>query len=315
MKVAGFVGKCERTAGSQQGDIIACRVATMREVTRVRPHWKRLRGTVRLFYIPQIPWLQFVCLHCVFAFICAHGRVFVCATAYSLFVYYAIMSVRFLACAWVYSCLHLSSQRSVHKMNHLPHKSKALTEAFFIWLRDYIIWLCVLCTHLHTHKLGLQMEGGTIHTHTHHTLTVSLLLTQTHFEHVQTDRQCRRTHSLATPPPPTPTVASKLDPTCPRAERQKDIERDQWTQWCVCYLHPNPQFSLSLPLCLHPPFSWFQAANSAVCQLLSQSCEYTCKHSFHLYLLRSPSDTRALHAGHLRSDAYKLFLMSNKLKK
>lgn len=38
MKVAGFVGKCERTAGSQQGDIIACRVATMGEVTHARPH-------------------------------------------------------------------------------------------------------------------------------------------------------------------------------------------------------------------------------------------------------------------------------------
>lgn len=42
--------------------------------------------------------------------------------------------------------------------------------------------LSALCTH----KLGLQMEGGR-HTCTHHTLTVSLLLTQTHFGHVQTD--------------------------------------------------------------------------------------------------------------------------------
>lgn len=66
----GYVGKWERTAGSQQGDIIACRVATVGEVTRLRPHISGEDGEECTFcYIPQSPRLYFVCLHCVFAFI------------------------------------------------------------------------------------------------------------------------------------------------------------------------------------------------------------------------------------------------------
>lgn len=122
-----------------------------------------------------------------------------------------------------------SAQRA---QNEPPTTQKQSADGGFFHMakRLHNMTLCALYTSAHTQTWVADGGRHHTHTHTHHTLTVSLLLTQTHFEHVQTDRQCRRTHSLATPPPPTPTVASKLDPTCPRAERQKDIERDQWTQ-------------------------------------------------------------------------------------
>lgn len=90
--------------------------------------------------------------------------------------------------------------------------------------------LCYTSTHI-----NLLADGGRRHTCTHHTLTVSFLLTQTHFEHVQTDgadTDCMHTLSGDNPPipHPNPTVDGKLDPPCPEAERQKDRERDQWTQ-------------------------------------------------------------------------------------
>ena len=73
MKVAGFAGECERTAGSQQGDIIACRVATMGEVTHVRPHITGKDGedcTPRYIHT-GFSQCVCVCAHCVFASVCA----------------------------------------------------------------------------------------------------------------------------------------------------------------------------------------------------------------------------------------------------
>lgn len=79
-KVAGFVGKCERTVGSQQGDIIACRVATMGEVTHVRPRISGKDGEdSTLRYISQTPKLQSVCLHICMYTVC----VYLCVTTYN----------------------------------------------------------------------------------------------------------------------------------------------------------------------------------------------------------------------------------------
>lgn len=86
-------------------------------------------------------------------------------------------------------------------------------------------------TSAHTHT-NLVADGGMCHTCTHHTLTVSLLLTQTHFEHVRTDSADTDAHKhrLSGDTPPPSTVDGKLDPQCPEAKRHKDRERDQWTQ-------------------------------------------------------------------------------------
>lgn len=155
-------------------------------------------------------------------------------------------------CERVHGCLHLPSLHCTHKMNHLPHKSKELTEPFFFFCmakRLHNMIECAVYTSARIHT-NLVADGGRRHTCTHHTLTVSFLLTQTHFEPVQTDGARTDVHMHALSGDTTPTLVGKLDPRCPEAERQKDRRRDQWTQWCVCYLHPNSQFSLSLTLFL-----------------------------------------------------------------
>lgn len=126
-------GKCERTVGSQQEDIIACRVATMGEVTRVRPHISGKDGEDCTLYTPRIPSFS-LCVCIVFLHSYVHNMcrcVYLCATTcLFLFVCLLCRNVCMFACVWVYSCLLLCSQHCVHKMNHLPHKSKELTEAF-----------------------------------------------------------------------------------------------------------------------------------------------------------------------------------------
>lgn len=149
--------------------------------------------------------------------------------------------------------------------------------------------LSVLCTHpyTHTHTQNLVADGGRRHTCTHHTLTVSFLLTQTHFEPVQTDGAHTCTRSPGTPPPH---FSPQAGPSVPRGrETERQRKRSVDPVMCVLFTPQLPVLSLSLSLCLHLPFPQFQAANSAVCQLHSQSCEITYKHSFHLYLLQSPS--------------------------
>lgn len=131
MKVAGFVGVCERTVGSQQGDIIACRGATMREVTHVRPHISGKDGEdCALCYMPHILRLQSLSALCL----CIHmwRCVYLCVTAYHFFSVCLLHPYVYMP---VCVCLSLllpssSAQHCVHKVNHLPHKSKELTEAF-----------------------------------------------------------------------------------------------------------------------------------------------------------------------------------------
>lgn len=78
---------------------------------------------------------------------------------------------------------------------------------FFIWLKDYIIRFSGLCVHIRAHT-KLVADGGRLHTCTRHTFTVSLLLTQIHFEHVQADSANTDVHmhtlSGDTRPPPLP---------------------------------------------------------------------------------------------------------------
>lgn len=195
-------------------------------------------------------------------------------------IYWAIVAFMPL-CVSVYSCHKLSSQCCVHKINHQPHKSKELTEVFFFFffsfppffirLKDYIIWFSVCWIHIHA---NLVADGRRRRTCTHHTLTVSFVLTQTRFDsfcrqtvHTQ-QRTCTRTHSQGDTTTTTPPLVGKPDPRCPEAERLKDGERDQWTQWCVRYLHPSSQSSLSLSPSSssfhpHPPNSKLQIQQSA----------------------------------------------------
>lgn len=130
--------------------------------------------------------------------------------------------------------------------------------------------------------------------YTHHKLTVLVLFTQTCFEDVQTNSTNTSVHKHmlsddAIPPPPTSTiiVESKLDPHFPEGgetEAQKEISGPPDVH--IIYTPTSTSFSFS-----GHPFPQFQAANSAVCQLHLRSCNCTCKHSIHLYLLWSSSAT------------------------
>lgn len=182
-----------------------------------------------------------------------------------------------------------------------------------VWLTDYIIWFSLHCVHICAHT-DLVADGGRHHTCTHHTLTVSFLLTQTQFEHVQTVHTHAHTLQGHYHPPtslPLPTVDSKLDPQCPEAKRQKDREKDQWAQWCVCYLHPNPQFFPSLSSSSFSPNSNLQ---------IQQSVSSTCNHAniLSIFICSILHLTHRLciqaHGGHLQNYSYKLVLMSKKLK-
>lgn len=117
----------------------------------------------------------------------------------------------------------------------------------------------------------------------HHTLTVSFLLTQTSSEHVQTNK-CRRTRANPPPPPNTPALHCrlKLDPQFPKGRETKKTERSVDPVMCVLYT-PQPPFPPFFPS--DPTFLQFQAANSAACQLHSQSpeCPWNCLPP-HLYV-------------------------------
>lgn len=242
-----------------------------------------MEETVGTVLIPQISTLQPVFLHCL----CIHmhtmrADVHICVPIYdALSVYYAIIFV--CPCVCVYYSLHLSSQQRVHKMNHLPHtKAKSWQSVFHIAKRLHNMIFSVLRTHQHT-QTCLQIEGGTTRALTILSLSLSCLLQHTLSmcrPTVQTQTSTC-THSLGTTPP---TVDSKLDPYCPEAERQNDRERDQWTQWCVCYLHPNPQFSLTL--CLHPPFP---SCKLQIQQSVSSTCSLVNIHANMLFLSLSAS--------------------------
>lgn len=245
MKVAGFVGKCKRTAGSQQGDITACRVSTMWEVTHVRPHISGKDGEYcTLCYIPHLPRLQYVCLCIYVCTMCADVCIWL-RTICLLFVYYVIMFV------CLFMCLLLPSSffSAVCAQNEPPTIQKQRADGgFFICLKDYIMWFSVRCVHIHAHT-NLVADGGRCHTCTHHTLTVSLVLTQTRFEHVQTDKYRRtQAHTLQWQPP-TPPVDDKLDPQVPEGrETERQRKRSVDPVMCVWFTPQPPVLSFSLIL-------------------------------------------------------------------
>lgn len=96
---------------------------------------EKMERTVHsVFYIQLIPRIRSgdsaLCL-------CIHkhtmsAAMHLCASAYHFSFCLSTMPWCLFVCerVWVYSCLHLSSRHCTHKMNHLPHKSKELTEAF-----------------------------------------------------------------------------------------------------------------------------------------------------------------------------------------
>lgn len=160
------------------------------------------------------------------------------------------------------------------------------------------------CTHPHTHKTWLQIEGGTTRAHTILSLSPSSFLKHSlsmcsPTEQIQT---YTRTPTPVIPPPPLETASRTLR-ALRRRDRKTEKEISRASDVCVIYT-PAPislPHSLSLSLRLHPPFPQFQVANSAVCQLHSLSCEISCKHSFHLNLL--PRKTHGCASAHVRSPA------------
>lgn len=140
--------------------------------------------------------------------------------------------------------------------------------------------------HTHAHKTWLQMEGGATRAHTILSLSLSCLLKHT----LSLCRQTVHTHAHALRGHHPPHFSPQAGPSVPRGrETERQRKRSVDPVMCVLFTPQLPVLSLSFSLCLHLPFPQFQAANSAVCQLHSQSCEITHKHSFHLYLLQSPS--------------------------
>lgn len=80
------------------------------------------------------------------------------------------------------------------------------------------------------------------------------------------------THSPGTLPPPhtslsLPTVASWT--LSALRQRDRKTERDQWTQGCACYLHPNLQFLSSL---FSSPFSL--CSNLQIQQSVTSTCSH-----------------------------------------
>lgn len=192
-----------------------------------------------------------------------------------LFYYAVIFVCPFLQ---VYSATRLSSRHCVRRMNHLPHESEELREAFWysVASRLHNAILTALCTHLCTHKLGYRWrEAPHMHTPYSHCL---VLLTQTQSEHVHTIY----TYAHWGPPPTSlsfSTVDSLLDHQGPEAETEWQRKRSVDQFMCVLCT-PQPPV---LPL----PFPQFQSANSAVRHLDLQPC----KHCFHHHLPHSQSNT------------------------
>lgn len=106
---------------------------------------------------------------------------------------------------------------------------------------------CAVYTSAHIHT-NFVADGGRCHTCTHHTLTVSFLLSQTHFEPVQTDGARTDVHMHALSGDTTPTLVGKLDPLCPEAETERQKKRSVDPVMCVLFTPQLPVFSLSLSL-------------------------------------------------------------------
>lgn len=181
--------------------------------------------------------------------------------------------------------LPLRTIRTKWTTYHTKAKSwQSLFFSFFLFFciakRLHNMIECAVYTSAHIHT-NFVADGGRCHTCTHHTLTVSFLLSQTHFEPVQTDGARTDVHMHALSGDTTPTLVGKLDPRCPEAETDRQKKRSVDPVMCVLFTPQLPVFSLSLSNSLshfpglHLPFPQFKAANSALCQLCSQSCEIT----------------------------------------
>lgn len=158
-------------------------------------------------------------------------------------------------------------------------------------------------TSAHTHKTWLQIEGGTTRARTILSLSPSSLLKHSlsmcsPTEQIQT---YTRTHTSVLPP--SLETASRTLWSLRQGDRKTEKEISRASDVCAIYTPAPISLPHSLSLRLHPPFPQFQVANSAVCQLHSLSSEITCKHSFHLNLLRFPRNAHSCAAVHGRSPA------------
>lgn len=140
LKVEGFGGMCERTVRSQQGGHHSLQggyygSSDPFETSHLWIRWSEpcillsttdSQASVSVCIVPSHSYVHNVC-RCAF-WMWLHTISF-------LFVYYCkpvCMPV------WVHGCLHPPSPHCTHKMNHLPHKSKELTEPFFFFLSFFL---------------------------------------------------------------------------------------------------------------------------------------------------------------------------------
>ncbi len=107
--------------------------------------------------------------------------------------------------------------------------------------------LSMLCTHPHTHT-NLVADGGRHHTCTHHTLTVSPLLTQTHFEHVQTDGADTDVHMHTLSGDTPPHCRRQAGPSVPRGRETERQRKEISGPSDVCVIYTPTPSSLSLSL-------------------------------------------------------------------
>jgi len=278
-RVAWSVGKCERTAGSQRGDIIARRVLSIGEVTHARP---RISAKVAEDWT-LLCTANFQALVTVHTCLCMRLHTnslqfpkpwwFVCLPA-CLFTPAVIFLLSAVCTKWT--------------TNHTKAKGWQRLSRMAKRLHNQI--LSVLCTHLCTHKLGCRWkEAQHVHTPYSHCLFSAYSNTLWACADRRCTRRCTCTHSPGTPPLQFSWQAGPSLPWGGEMERRRKRSVDP--VMCVLFTPQLPVLSLSVFIFLFPQF---QAANSAVCQLSSQPCEIAHKRWFPLYPFYSPQGTQTV---------------------
>lgn len=269
-RLQGLLANVRGQQDHSKGDFIACGVATMWEVTRVRPH---ISGKDRMdctcSFIPHSHRIHSACLHCV---LFLSPRICLCLLH--------TVSLPLITVPPWFCCVHNFTFAFIFLLSCVRPKSpthhiKAKSWRAFSCLKDYIMWFSVQRVYIHTHKHGCRRRDMC----TQHTLTVSVLLTQTCFEHVRTNSTNTSLHKHmlsddATPPPQPAPSLSKASWTLasPKAERQRHRKRSVDLLMCILFI-PQPAL-LFLSLVVRFPSSKLQIQRS-----VSSTCGLAIAHA------------------------------------
>lgn len=226
-----------------------------------------------------------------------------------LFVYYAVM----FACVWVAPAFFFVLSTVCTKWTTYHTKAKSWRRLFHMAKRLHNMILSVLCTHPHTHKTWLQMEGGATRAHTILSLSLPCLLKHT-LSMCRPTAQTQTytcTHSPVTPPPH---CRRQAGPSVPRGrETERQRKRSVDPVMCVLFTPQPPVLSLSSSSFSPVPSSKFSSLSAPLAVL------WIHKQTF-FPSLSAPLSVR--HAGYTfvhtavtcKTDACRLVLMSKKLK-